>query len=168
MATPFKIPGAAYAVTRSINLRYFNVCFLVFGGIYLFFITAINVVAVGYENVARVMPTYQDPGQKLWYEYVLPHNAGLPDTRQCNGSVIKVLECFLSLAFFLIEALDTSNGIFPGYQFLYFNDPAKDLTYEGMLYTGKTFEHCSVRELDIFQSLYANVQDLVLFFVTLF
>ena len=68
MAPSFKIPGAAYPVTRPINLRYFNVLFLVFGAIYIFFITGINVVAVGYENVAKVLPIYQDSGQKLWYE----------------------------------------------------------------------------------------------------
>jgi hypothetical protein len=99
MTPSFKIPGplAAYTVTRPINLRYFNVFLLAFGGIYIFFITGINVVAVGYENVARVKSTYQNH-EKLWYEHILPQNAALPATCNCNGSIIKVLECFLSLA----------------------------------------------------------------------
>ena len=68
----------------------------------------------------------------------------------------------------LIKALDTGQGLFPGYQFLYFHDSAQASSYEGMLYRGETFEDCSVMELDIIQSLYADVGDTVFLFRTLF
>lgn len=86
-----RIPGSSYAVTRPITLRYFNVLFIVLGLIYLVFITLINVVAVGYESIPAFSPLYLHT-EKLWYENLLPHNAALPHTWNCNASVIKVNE----------------------------------------------------------------------------
>jgi hypothetical protein len=91
MCSVVKIPHSSYPVTRSITLRYFNLIFVVGGLVYFVFITLINVVAVGYENLPISYPQYI-PKEKLWYESFLPKNAALPHTWNCTASIIKVNE----------------------------------------------------------------------------
>ena len=91
MFSSLKIPGTSYPVTRPITLRYFNIIFVVGAVTYVVFITLINVVAVGYENLPASLPHYTSK-EKLWYEWFLPKNAALPDTLHCDPSIIKVTE----------------------------------------------------------------------------
>ena len=79
----------SYGLTRPVTLKWFNITALLLGIIYVVFITLLNVVAVGYEYVSVINHDYNDTNVN-WYENFLPKNAGVPPTRRCNGSTIKV------------------------------------------------------------------------------
>lgn len=61
------------------------------GTVYIVIITIINVAAVGYQLVP-VTSTIFNESYVLWYERILPKTSWIPQSRSCDGSVIKLQE----------------------------------------------------------------------------
>lgn len=80
-----------YPVTRPVLLGRWSTRSVVVG--WTLWVTAIiltNVIAVGYESVSMASTSYKEK-PILWYQRFLPGGVA-PQSRECEGSVIKQLE----------------------------------------------------------------------------
>jgi hypothetical protein len=77
-----------YPITRPFGFPYFTFVVLLLAGIWLTFITVVNVVAVAYDTVPFTSPDFNET-TKLWYETFIP-TFWLPPSRSCEASVIPV------------------------------------------------------------------------------
>ena len=82
-----------YAVTRPFNLRFLNPTLLILGLIWSAFVTLVSIAAVGYEGVTVFSDTFNSTSQ-LWYEKIFPHSDWIPSSSVCQGSPIKIKDCY--------------------------------------------------------------------------
>lgn len=81
-----------YAITRPVAIgRRGTVLIVVLFVLYITGVTLVNVAAVGYEIVSFTSTTYNDTTE-LWYEKLIPASIWRPQTRSCEGTVIKLQE----------------------------------------------------------------------------
>jgi hypothetical protein len=88
-------PWFDYSLSRPITLRHFNLLVLVFGVIYVAFITLINIAAVGYEPVTVVDSDYNKTVTP-WYQRFLVKTSLLPEPWACNVATISANDGFTS------------------------------------------------------------------------
>ena len=83
-----------YPVTKpiSVSLRT-NLALVAFTVLFVGVVTIINIIAVGYEVVPVIAPSYHST-DVLWYEKFLPRN-WLPKTLDCNPATINIMESFV-------------------------------------------------------------------------
>src|SRR5271155_3697634 len=82
-----------YPVTRPFTLPYLTAVLVILGVIWSIVITCINAAAVGYELYPLTSDSFNVTSQ-LWYEKIFPHLGWFPESRSCEGSVIKPGEGF--------------------------------------------------------------------------
>jgi hypothetical protein len=81
-----------YGVTRPIAIgRRGTALIIIVFVLYITAVTLVNVAAVGYEIVSFTSATYNDTTE-LWYEKLIPVSIWRPQTRTCEGTVIKLQE----------------------------------------------------------------------------
>lgn len=89
--------GLEYPITRPIALGFWFNFFVILGGVgWITVVTIINVAAVGYELVPFTSTNF-NASTTLWYERFTPMMSWFPQGRTCEGSIIKIGECFLKL-----------------------------------------------------------------------
>lgn len=83
-----------YNLTRPVTRGgvWFNIAIIVLGIAWTTVVTIVNVAAVGYELVPFTSTLFMSP-EKLWYEKLLPSTPYIPQSRTCDGSIIKLTEC---------------------------------------------------------------------------
>ena len=134
-----------YPVTRKITSRYFAPIFITVALILTVFITLAAVVAVGYEYVP-VLSTSFNSTLDMWYDRFMPKTSWAPQTRACQGSVMKVN-----------EGLQTSPSSTFNHYLTNFVDPEEN-RIDGMIYSDNILQNCSVQSLELEQSISSGVK----------
>jgi len=82
----------SYSISRPITIgRWFNILSVVLIVGWAALVTIINVAAVAYELVPFTSTSYNET-YTLWYERLIHRSSWLPQTRTCDGSIIKLNE----------------------------------------------------------------------------
>jgi hypothetical protein len=85
-----------YPVTRPFTLKRFSLILTVIAVIWCALVTLLSVATVGYE----AYPINSDQFHlqyRLWYERIFPRIGWLPESRTCDGSIIRPSESNSSL-----------------------------------------------------------------------
>ena len=82
----------SYPVTRGVHLGIcFNVTIVLLGLLWVTVITLVNVAAVGYELVPTTSADF-NASYTLWYERYTMGTSWIPQTWNCDPSIIKLGE----------------------------------------------------------------------------
>jgi hypothetical protein len=101
-----------YPITKPINLgKWGIVAFWIIAICYVVFITLLNIIAVGYEEVLVTLMGTTLAGT-LWYEN-LPLSSFLPASTSCNPAQLSINERLVELQTWLTsKVVSTTNNIF--------------------------------------------------------
>jgi hypothetical protein len=117
------------------------------------FITIINIVAVGYDTISILSPSFNSsPTGSLWYERFAPTVFPFPKSWTCTPSTIQIGQGSRPYSIKLIIGLVTTTGLFD-YTFTGFVDQTSNSTLGGMQYSNTAFRDCAVQGLYLNQDL---------------
>jgi hypothetical protein len=139
-----------YPVTRSLTFsRWVTVLTVIGAGLFVAFVTVVNVAAVGYDMVSVTSNVYGIPDQKLWYSYLVP-SSWVPESMTCEPSIIQLNEGLSHPKIKLTEAVSTHNQV--TYNLIgYINGNGTPV--EGMQYSGSPLRHCAVEWMSVIEPL---------------